>query len=68
MSTVEEIRAAIEALSAKDRARLARWLQDQAEESWDEELAADAASGKLAPLLAEVDRDIEAGNLHTSPW
>jgi hypothetical protein len=66
MSTVEEIKAAIDHLSPPERARLESLLA-QEDDAWDRQMAADAKAGKLNRLIAEADADIEAGRLREFP-
>ncbi len=63
MSTVDEIKSAIEQLNLQDRAELARWLHGWEDDDWDKQIAADVEAGKLNKLLAEVDEDVRAGRL-----
>lgn len=51
MSTVEEITAAIEQLSADDVARIRAWLEEFAERRWDERIEADERAGRLDALI-----------------
>ena len=51
MSTVEEITAAIEQLSAADVARVRAWLLEYAERLWDEPLERDEVAGRLDALI-----------------
>jgi hypothetical protein len=67
MSTVEEIKAAIAALTLEERAEVARALYDWEDDDWDRQMKADAASGKLDKLLKTVDQEIEAGNFRELP-
>ena len=67
MSTVDEIKAAIEQLTFEERAELARWLHGWESDEWDREMVADAKAGKLDKLLKEVDEDIKAGRLQDLP-
>jgi hypothetical protein len=67
MSTVEEIKAAIEKLSIDDRARLERLLHGWADDEWDRQIAADASAGRLDGVLERVDRAIDAGHLRDLP-
>ena len=67
MSTVEEIKVAIEHLSLEERARLARWFHEWTDDAWDRQMQKDVAEGRLDELVAEVDRDIEAGRLQDMP-
>jgi hypothetical protein len=67
MSTAEEIKAAIDKLPLSERARLERMLHGWTDDEWDQQIAADAAAGKLDRLLAKVDADIDAGKLRDVP-
>ena len=67
MSTVEEIKAAIEKLSLEQRAELARWFHGWKDDPWDRQMSRDARSGKLDKLLKEVDADIRAKRLRKMP-
>jgi hypothetical protein len=67
MSTVEEIKAAIEKLSLKQRGELARWFHGWKDDAWDRQIARDARSGKLDKLLKQVDADIRAKRLRKLP-
>jgi hypothetical protein len=66
MTTVEEIKVAIEKLSPAQRAELEAFLQ-QADDAWDRQIAADAQAGKLDRLTARVDANIDSGNLREFP-
>tara|TARA_A100001037_G_C15004977_1_gene568920 strand:+ start:229 stop:414 length:186 start_codon:yes stop_codon:yes gene_type:complete len=61
MSTVEEIKEAIEALSAKDRARLLAQLDSARDDGWDRQMKADADAGKLDFLMEEAEAERKAG-------
>jgi hypothetical protein len=52
VSTVDEIKKAVGALSVNDREELLSWLLDMDDE-WDRQMAQDAASGKLDFLTEE---------------
>lgn len=67
MSTVEEIKAAIEKLSDAQRSEIARFVNGWEDDDWDRQMKADAETGKLDHLLAQVDADIKAGNLREYP-
>ena len=58
MSTVEEIKSAIDKLSLSERAQLERLLHGWEDDDWDRQIANDASAGKLHKLIAEVDREI----------
>lgn len=67
MSTVEEIKAAIDKLSLSERAKLEALLHGWEDDQWDRDMHRDAASGKLDRLIAEVDADIDADRLEDAP-
>jgi hypothetical protein len=67
MSTVEEIKAAIDKLSFEERARLERILHDWADDDWDRKIAEDARAGRLDNLLADVDAEIDSNQLKDLP-
>ena len=50
---VDEIKAAIEALSRDEYARLRRWFVEMDWESWDRQIELDSESGKLDFLLRQ---------------
>ena len=51
MSTVDEITAAIERLSATDVARVRAWLSEYAERIWDEQIEREEREGRLDALI-----------------
>jgi hypothetical protein len=67
MSTVEEIKAAIGALSEAERREVARFASGWEDDVWDRQIQRDFDAGKLDALLNEVDKDIEAGRLEEGP-
>lgn len=67
MSTVEEIKVAIGKLSLSERGELERWLHGWTDDEWDEQMNADAAAGRFDKILAEVDAEIDRGELRDSP-
>jgi hypothetical protein len=67
MSTVEQIKAAIEQLSLSQRAELEKWLHGWEADAWDRQIALDATTGRLDQLLAEVDKQIDQGKLREIP-
>jgi hypothetical protein len=50
MSTVQEIKSAIEQLPLEERAALIANLCDWTDDDWDRQMKADAAAGKFAAL------------------
>ena len=67
MSTLDEIKAAIDKLSLEERADLARRLYGWQDDNWDRQIANDAKSGRLDAVLAEADEEIRAGQLRDLP-
>jgi hypothetical protein len=61
MSTVEEITAAIERLSANDVSRLRAWFEDYAERLWDEQIERDDRAGRLDALIDRALEEHRAG-------
>jgi hypothetical protein len=64
--SAEEIEAAIRSLDADEFARIAERGHALEQERWDAQMDADASSGKLDFLIAEVDEDRRQGRL--SDW
>ncbi len=54
VSTVEEIKAAIETLPEREYRNLRQWLSEKDWQTWDVELEHDAAAGKLDLLIDEA--------------
>jgi len=61
MSTVEEIRAAIEKLPTRERGRLRRWFLAKDSRDWDKQFERDAESGKLDNLAAGALGELKKG-------
>lgn len=59
--TIKEIEAAITQLPAKELAELMAWLQEYHAQAWDKQIGDDLEAGRLDALLAEVDKEYEAG-------
>lgn len=66
MSTVEEIKEAIDRLTPAERARLDALLE-QEWEAWDRQIQQDADGGRLDHLLKQVDAEIAAKRLEEGP-
>ena len=62
MSTVQEIKAAIEQLPLEERAALVAELCGWADDDWDKQMKADAKSGKFA-VLNEDAANVYKANL-----
>jgi hypothetical protein len=63
MSTVQEIKSAIEQLSFESRAELIAELCGWSDDDWDRQMKADAAAGKFAALNEDADNAYGAGQL-----
>ena len=62
MSTVAEIREAIEQLSLEERAGLmSQLLGYDEDDEWDRQMKADAAAGKFDTMHARAIRELRAG-------
>ena len=61
MSRVEEIKAAIEQLSPRERCELHALLYPFEDDEWDKQMKADAASGKLDWMIEEAERSMRDG-------
>jgi hypothetical protein len=67
MTTVQEIKAAIEKLSLSERAEVARFVHGWADDAWDEQIKRDFDGGKFDRIMKEIDADLEAGRLEDGP-
>jgi len=65
MSTVQEIKAAIEHLPIEERAGLIAELCGWTDDDWDRQMKADSRSGKFGALNEDADAAHRAGQ--TSP-
>ena len=59
--SVKEIEIAITQLPSADLVELMAWLENYHAEMWDKQIEEDLEAGRLDALLAEVDREYEAG-------
>ena len=68
MTTVEEIKAAIDKLSFQERCELNALLNPLPDDEWDKQMRADAEpGGKLHKLMLEAEADAKAGRLRDFP-
>ncbi|NEP41381.1 MAG: hypothetical protein F6K35_19955 [Okeania sp. SIO2H7] len=63
MNSITEIKTAIADLPEAEMRQLSDWLQSYVSDRWDQQMAADASSGKLDRLLQKVNADIEANRI-----
>jgi hypothetical protein len=61
MTTLLEIKAAIESLSPREYAELMAMLHPPVDDDWDRQIAADAAAGRLDHVVAQARADVAAG-------
>lgn len=64
MSTLEEIETAARRLPVAEQRELVKRLSDALWAVWDEEVEADTAAGRRAPLIAEVALEVRAYNAY----
>jgi hypothetical protein len=68
MSTVAEIKAAIDQLSPQERCELEALLHPVEEDAWDRRMAADSeGKGKLREMMSISRRNAKAGELMEFP-
>ncbi len=68
MSTVSEIKSAIDQLSFEERCKLEALLHPRVDDDWDRQMAADAGpGGKLERLKQASIKEAEAGRLMDFP-
>jgi hypothetical protein len=58
MTTLSEIKSAIQQLPESDIRQLSEWIHAYVNEIWDQQIKSDLASGKLARLVARAEEDI----------
>ena len=63
---MDEIKKAAGALSVNEREELLSWLLD-VDDDWDQEMARDAAAGKLDFLIEEARSAVREGTLRDWP-
>ncbi len=59
--SVKEIESAITQLPTNDLAELMAWLENYNAQMGDKQIEEDLEAGRLDPLLAEIDKEYEAG-------
>ena len=63
MTTVAEIENALEVLPVNDARKVADWLQHYLDETWDKQIDADIAAGRLDKFAGQALDDYRAGRL-----
>lgn len=59
--SIKEIEAAITELPPQEVAELMSWLAERHSQLWDTQIEDDLEAGRLDTLLAEVEKEYEAG-------
>jgi len=59
--SVHELEVAIAQLPPHELAELTAWLVEHHAKVWEQKIEADLEAGRLDTILADVDRDYEAG-------
>lgn len=67
MSTVKDIKQAIEQLPKKDFWELSEWVIQRHEDEWDKQIERDILAGKLDKLAEEAIEDFKAGRTRPFP-
>ena len=61
MGDIADIKGRIETLTSDQKAELLAWLIERDHQAWDEQIARDQKTGRLASLIAEAKADRAAG-------
>ena len=61
--TAIEMESIIRQMPIAEARRLSVWLDEYLDDAWDEQMKADAESGKLDQVFAKALADIEAGKV-----
>jgi len=67
MRTGAEIKHDIAQLPAQKQRALVRWLEENENAAWDEQMEHDAAAGRLQSLIDEAEAEAKAGKLRKFP-
>ncbi len=67
MSTVAEIKDAIEKLSKEEHAQLMQWLLRREMDDWEQQISADYRAGHLDKVIQEAEEDYKAGRCKEWP-
>jgi predicted metal-dependent HD superfamily phosphohydrolase len=59
--SIQELKSEVTRLSKPDLAAFAQWFEDFIADSWDKQMEADVAAGKLDHLAKQADAQFEAG-------
>lgn len=59
--TITELEQAVTQLAEQEFLRFREWFDEYYADTWDKQIEADAKSGRLDDLLAEVDKEYDVG-------
>ncbi len=59
--SIQELESEVTSLSKQDLAAFTQWFEDFIAESWDKQLEADVAAGRLDHLAKQADAQFDAG-------
>jgi hypothetical protein len=59
--TVPQLEAAVSSLKPDELAKFHQWYEEYIADAWDERIERDIKAGRLDHLVAEADREFEAG-------
>jgi hypothetical protein len=68
MTTLPEIKVAIQQLPESDIRQLSGWLQAYLDEMWDRQMEADVAAGKWDHVIERAEADISAGGVKSDSF
>ena len=63
MRTMDDIKTAVSRLSPAEQVALRDWLDELAEQRFDEQIARDEAAGKLDKLAARARENLKSGRV-----
>ena len=63
--SVQQLESAVANLSREEFYTFQRWFEEFAANAWDQQIEDDVKAGRLDHLIAEADREFEAG--HCTP-
>jgi hypothetical protein len=65
--TLEALKSEITKLPREQRAALVRWLEEQDEQAWDQQIRDDYRAGKLNELIERAEKEFDDGTIREAP-
>jgi hypothetical protein len=59
--SIQDLEAAVSSLPREELSAFHRWYEEFIADAWDRQIEEDIKAGRLDHLVAEADRDFEAG-------